>query len=128
TQIHRSDTSQPFAQTAEILVGFLKQGKIRAIGVSNYSPQQMDAFRKAAPIHTAQPPYNLFERAIERDVLPYCREHSIAVLAYGPLCRGLLSGRMRPDTKFPADDVRSVDPKFQPPRYAEYLEAVARLN
>jgi len=127
-QNHWPDTSQPFEQTAEILAGFLKQGKIRAIGVSNYSPQQMDAFRKAAPIHTAQPPYNLFERAIERDVLPYCREHSIAVLAYGPLCRGLLSGRMRADTKFPADDVRSVDPKFQSPRYAQYLEAVARLD
>jgi len=127
-QNHWPDTSQPFEQTAEILAGFLKQGKIRAIGVSNYSPQQMDAFRKAAPIHTAQPPYNLFERAIERDVLPYCREHSIAVLAYGPLCRGLLSGRMRADTKFPADDVRSLDPKFQSPRYAQYLEAVARLD
>ena len=127
-QVHWPDVSRPFEQTAEVLAGLLKQGKIRAIGVSNHSPQQMDAFRKAAPIHTAQPPYNLFERAIERDVLPYCRDHSIAVLAYGPLCRGLLSGRMRSDTKFGNDDVRSADPKFQQPRYAQYLEAVARLD
>ncbi|MBV9610538.1 MAG: aldo/keto reductase [Acidobacteria bacterium] len=127
-QNHWPDTSQPFEQTAEILAGFLKEGKIRAIGVSNYSTQQMDTFRKVAPIHTAQPPLNLFERAAERTILPYCRENSIAVFAYGPLCRGLLSGRMRPDTKFSGDDVRNVDPKFQPPRYAQYLEAVSRLD
>ena len=127
-QVHWPDTSTPFEKTAEVLAGLLKQGKIHAIGVSNYSPQQMGAFRNVAPIHTAQPPYNLFERAIEREVLPYCRKNSIAVLAYGPLCRGLLSGRMRPETKFVGDDVRNADPKFQPPRYAEYLEAVSRLD
>lgn len=127
-QVHWPDTSVPFEQTAEALLGLLNQGKIRAIGVSNFSAQQMDEFRRTAPIHAAQPPYNLFERAIERDVLPCSHKHSIAVLAYGPLCRGLLSGRMRPDTKFGDDDVRNVDPKFQPPRYPEYLEAVSRLD
>jgi aryl-alcohol dehydrogenase-like predicted oxidoreductase len=70
----------------------------------------------------------VFERDAEREVLPYCRAHQVAVLAYGALCRGLLSGRMREDTRFGENDVRLEDPKFQPPRYAQYLEAVVRLD
>jgi len=106
----------------------LEQGKIRAIGVSNFSPEQMDAFRAVAPLHSNQPPYNLFERQIEQDILPYTRRNSIGTLAYGALCRGLLSGKMRPDSEFSGDDLRKVDPKFRPPRYAQYLKAVERLD
>lgn len=127
-QIHWPDTSVPFAETAEAMNSLFKAGKIRAIGVSNYSPQQMDEFRKIAPLHTVQPPYNLFERGIERDVLPYARQHEIAMLMYGPLCRGLLSGRMHPDTKFEGDDLRKADPKFKQPRFGQYLEAVRKLD
>jgi transcriptional regulator with XRE-family HTH domain len=103
-------------------------GKIRAIGVSNYSPEQMAAFRATAPLHTAQPPYNLFERDIEHDVLPYCRQHGILTLTYGALCRGLLSGRMSAETQFQGDDLRRLDPKFRAPRFAQYLTAVERLD
>jgi aryl-alcohol dehydrogenase-like predicted oxidoreductase len=106
----------------------LRAGKIRAIGVSNFSPLQIEAFRKIAPVHTAQPPYNLFERASENDVLPYCRDKNIVTLAYGPLCRGLLSGRMTRQTQFARDDLRKNDPKFQDPRFAQYLRAVERLD
>ena len=74
---------------------YYNQGKIRAIGVSNFSVGQMDRFRRVAPLHVLQPPYNLFERGIEADLLPYCRENKIAMFGYGALCRGLLSGRMR---------------------------------
>jgi aryl-alcohol dehydrogenase-like predicted oxidoreductase len=80
------------------------------------------------PLHTVQPPYNLFEREIERDVLPYAREANLSAFAYGPLCRGLLTGTMRPDTKFTGDDLRLSDPKFQPPRFAQYLSAVQQLD
>jgi aryl-alcohol dehydrogenase-like predicted oxidoreductase len=103
-------------------------GKIRAIGVSNFSPAQMDAFRKVAPLHTVQPPYNLFERAAEKSVLPYAREQGLTALTYGVLCRGLLSGKMSADTKFSGDDLRRVDPKFTQPRYPQYLSAVRRLD
>jgi aryl-alcohol dehydrogenase-like predicted oxidoreductase len=103
-------------------------GKIRAIGVSNFSPAQMDAFRKEAPIHTSQPPYNLFEREIERDVLPYAERNGITTLAYGALCRGLLSGKMSLRSTFTGDDLRRTDPKFQSPRFAEYLAAVDALE
>ena len=84
-----------------------------AIGVSNFSPSQIDEFRAVAPLHAAQPPYNLFERAIEQDVLPYCREHHMAMLAYGSLCRGLLSGKMTSESRFSGDDLRKGDPKFR---------------
>ena len=116
------------SETADAMATLFKQGKIRAIGVSNFSPEQMNEFALVAPIHTAQPPYNLFEREIEKDVLPYCARKGIAVLAYGAICRGLLSGRMNPDTKFEGDDLRRTDPKFQSPRFGQYLEAVRLLD
>ena len=88
----------------------------------------METFRAVAPLHVVQSPYNLFERAIEKDVLPYARRQGLTVLAYGALCRGLLSGRMRRDTRFLGDDLRQTDPKFQPRRYQQYLDAVAALD
>ena len=127
-QVHWPDHSVPIDDTAETLARLFRAGKINAIGVSNFSPAEMDVFRSAAPLHTAQPPYNLFERAIEADVLPYCRNKRITTLAYGSLCRGLLSGRMNMDTRFAGDDLRRNDPKFQVPRFAQYLHAVDRLD
>jgi aryl-alcohol dehydrogenase-like predicted oxidoreductase len=79
-------------------------------------------------LHVLQPPYNLFERGIEADLLPYCRKNKIATLGYGALCRGLLSGRMNPETVFDGDDLRRSDPKFLEPRFAQYLAAVAKLD
>jgi aryl-alcohol dehydrogenase-like predicted oxidoreductase len=127
-QYHWPDTAVPFEEQAALMEELRHAGKIRAIGVSNYTAEQMDAFLQTAPIHTVQPPYNLFERDAEKGVLPYARDHKIGVLAYSPLCRGLLSGRMTAQTKFPADDVRLEDPKFQPPRFAQYVAAVNELN
>jgi len=127
-QIHWPDPLVPIEETAAAMHQLYKQGKIRAIGVSNYSLEQLNLFRQAAPLHTAQPPYNLFERGVEKDVLPYCRSHGINTLTYGSLCRGLLSGKMNVNTQFSGDDVRKIDPKFQQPRYAQYLKAVERLD
>ncbi|MBE9076828.1 aldo/keto reductase [Romeria aff. gracilis LEGE 07310] len=127
-QVHWPDPLVPFAETAEVLNELYEAGTIRAIGVSNYSPEQMDAFRQAAPLHSAQPPYNLFERAIDDDIRPYCLEQGIALVTYGALCRGLLSGKMSQERNFNGDDLRNSDPKFQPPRYEQYLAAVERLD
>jgi aryl-alcohol dehydrogenase-like predicted oxidoreductase len=127
-QVHWPDTLVPIDDTAEAMARLYRAGKINAIGVSNFSPAEMDIFRSAAPLHTAQPPYNLFERAIEADVLPYCRANGITALSYGSLCRGLLSGRMSAGTQFDGDDLRRHDPKFQAPRFAQYLQAVERLD
>jgi aryl-alcohol dehydrogenase-like predicted oxidoreductase len=127
-QVHWPDPLVPLDETAEAMHQLYERGLIRAIGVSNFSPAQMAAFRSVAPLHTAQPPYNLFEREAEEEVLPHCRRHGIATLTYGALCRGLLSGRMRPDTLFEGDDLRRTDPKFVAPRYTQYLRAVAMLE
>jgi len=127
-QVHWPDPLVPVEETAETISLLYRQGEIRVIGVSIYSPEQMERFRAAAPLHTDQPPYNLFERQIEQDVLPFALQNGISTLTYGSLCRGLLSGKMKLDTQFDGDDLRKVDPKFQPPRYAQYLQAVERLD
>ena len=127
-QVHWPDPLVTIEETADAMHQLFAQGKIRAIGVSNFSVVQMERFRRVAPLHVLQPPYNLFERGIEADLLPYCRENNIATLGYGALCRGLLSGRMRPDTVFDGDDLRRTDPKFVAPRFAQYLAAVDKLD
>jgi aryl-alcohol dehydrogenase-like predicted oxidoreductase len=127
-QVHWPDPKVPMAETAKAMRDLFEQGTIRRIGVSNFSVTQMEAFRRVSPLHVVQPPYNLFERAIEAEVLPYCKKNGIATFGYGALCRGLLSGRMRADTKFEGDDLRLHDPKFQAPRFAQYLAAVKRLD
>ena len=127
-QIHWPDTAVAFEQTAETLERLKQEGKIRVAGVSNYTPEQMGTFQKGTALGVCQPPFNIFERAIESDILPYCREQGIATLTYGALCRGLLSGKMNRDRQFPGDDLRNVDPKFKQPRYDQYLAAVEKLQ
>jgi aryl-alcohol dehydrogenase-like predicted oxidoreductase len=126
-QVHWPDPLVPVEETAGAMLELYEQGKIRAIGVSNFSVAQMERFRRVAPLHVLQSPYNLFERDIEAEILPYCRANRIVTLGYGALCRGLLSGRMQADTTFDGDDLRSMDPKFQPPRLTRYLAAVEQL-
>ena len=128
-QVHWPDPLVPIEEVARTLRELYEQGKIRAIGVSNYSPEEMARFEAIAPIHTIQPPYNLFEREIERDVLPYALGHRITTLTYGALCRGLLSGAMNAGRLFAKDDLRKTsDPKFQQPHFAEYLNATSKLD
>jgi aryl-alcohol dehydrogenase-like predicted oxidoreductase len=128
-QVHWPDLETPIAETAACLETLRREGKIKAIGVSNYSPRQMDVFRAAAGLDAVQPPYNLFEREIEADVLPYAAgEANLVVLCYGSLCRGLLAGKITKDTVFTGDDLRRIDPKFQSDRRAQYLRAVSDLT
>lgn len=127
-QVHWPDESTSFEETALELVSLLESGKIHAIGVSNFSIEQMRKFLEFAPIHTLQPPYNLFERSIEKEVLPFTEKLDIVTLAYGSLCRGLLSGKMKADRQFTGDDLRKNDPKFQEPKFSQYLKAVAALD
>src|SRR5437773_3080511 len=79
-QVHWPDPLVPIEETAEAVQTLFDQGKIRAIGVSNFSVAQIERFRRVATLHVAQPPYNLFEREIERELLPYCRQSSLATL------------------------------------------------
>ncbi len=126
-QVHWPDPDR-IEETAVAMRRLFEAGKIRAIGVSNFSPVQMERFAAVAPLHAVQPPYNLFERAAERDVLPYAVTHGMTSLTYSALCRGLLSGRINESTQFAGDDVRREDPKFQQPRFGQYARAVKRLD
>ncbi len=106
-QVHWPDPNTPFEQTGEALDELREEGKIAHVGVSNFSAEQMAELARSCPVETVQPPYHLFRREIERDVLPYAREHDIGVLVYGPLAHGLLTGAMDADTTFAKDDWRS---------------------
>jgi aryl-alcohol dehydrogenase-like predicted oxidoreductase len=127
-QVHWPDPLVSIEETAEAMQTLFEQGKIRAIGVSNFSVAQIERFRRVAKLHVVQPPYNLFEREIEAELLPYCHGSGLATLTYGALCRGLLSGKLQEDANFAGDDLRLIDPKFRAPRYAQYLAAVRRLD
>jgi aryl-alcohol dehydrogenase-like predicted oxidoreductase len=127
-QVHWPDPRTPYEETAQALVELQRAGKVRALGVSNYSIHAMERFKSIAPLASAQPPLNLFERDAQDDVIPWCAEHGVATLVYGALCRGLLTGTIDERTTFPGDDLRKTDPKFLPPRFAQYLEAVRRME
>ncbi|MCC5832335.1 MAG: aldo/keto reductase [Chlamydiales bacterium] len=127
-QIHWPDPQTPFEESAEAMQHLLREGKIGAIRVSNFTAPMMEEFSSFAPLSTLQPPYNLFEREIEKSEIPYCRKNGVAVLGYGALCRGLLSGRMHEGRRFEGDDIRKIDPKFQQPRFSQYLDCVKKLE
>jgi aryl-alcohol dehydrogenase-like predicted oxidoreductase len=133
-QVHWPDTVTPIEETATELAKFVAEGKVRALGVSNFSVKQMEEFGRIAPVASNQPPFNIFEREIEHvhdgaeAVLLWCAKHGVAVLTYSSLCRSLLAGRVKRGMKFEAGDVRSVDPKFIEPRFGQYLDAVERIG
>jgi aryl-alcohol dehydrogenase-like predicted oxidoreductase len=126
-QVHWPDTLVPVEETAGLLADFQREGKVRALGVSNFNIAQMRAFQSAAPLVSNQPPYNLFERDIDTEILPWCERNQVAVLTYSSLCRSLLGGRLTRGMKFPEGDIRLADPKFQEPRFSQYLNAVEKL-
>jgi len=126
--IHWPDPLEPFAETAKVLGQFLKEGRIKAVGVSNYAPEQIQAFRQGGPVHIVQPPYNMFEREIEAELMPFCHKNHLHLMTYGALCRGLLSGKVSADRSYEGDDLRNYDPKFKQPRLNQYLDAVQRLD
>jgi len=108
-QVHWHDPDTPIGQTAEIMHKFYQEGIIKAIGVSNYSVAQIKEFMEYAPIHSLQPPYSMFDRAIEEDIIPFCIENSISIITYAPLYSGLLTGKFfLDDTKIPGDINRKM--------------------
>jgi aryl-alcohol dehydrogenase-like predicted oxidoreductase len=127
-QVHWPDPNVPFAETAAALDALVEEGKIRHVGVSNFDAAQMAEFARTRPVETLQPPYHLFRREIEAEVLPYAREHDIGVLVYGPLAHGLLTGALDEETKFAPDDWRSGAPFFEGESYRHNLRAVGELQ
>ena len=127
-QIHWPDRKTPFAETADALSTFVREGKTRYVGVSNFSAADLAEMGRYRRIDTLQPPFNLFRREFERDALPYCREQEMGVLVYGPLAHGLLSGRMTANPKFPTGDWRSTSPIFRGDTLRTNLAVVDRLR
>jgi len=126
--VHWPDPTRPMTETARVMRELHEQGTVKAVGVSNFTPDQMHRFRAECPLHLCQPPYNIFERDIEADIKPYCERHDIVLMTYGALCRGLLSGKMQAGQTFFGDDLRQHDPKFRGPRFAQYLAAAEKLE
>jgi aryl-alcohol dehydrogenase-like predicted oxidoreductase len=127
-QVHWPDPEVSFAETAGALEQLVEEGKIRHVGVSNYSTSQMAAFARTRPVETLQPAYHLFRREIEGDIAPYALEHDIGLLVYGPLAHGLLAGTMDERTTFADDDWRSQSPLFQGDTFRRNLGTVRELE
>jgi aryl-alcohol dehydrogenase-like predicted oxidoreductase len=111
-QTHWQDPTTPIAETMETLLALKREGKIRAIGVSNATSQQMEEYRALGALDSDQESYSMIDRGIEADQLPYCRKHGIAVLAYSPMARGLLTGKIPPERTFAPGDHRATNPLF----------------
>lgn len=118
----------PIAETMSALNQLKQQGKIRAIGVSNFSRAQLEEASLHGRIDSLQPPYSLFWRQVERDAMPYCIEHNISILAYSPLAQGLLTGKFGPGHKFDPADNRAKNKLFQGQNYERASVALEKLR
>jgi aryl-alcohol dehydrogenase-like predicted oxidoreductase len=127
-QVHWPDPRTPAAETGAALSELVDERKIRYVGVSNYDVDQLEQLRRFVKVDTVQPPYHLFRQDIDVDLLPYCAERGIGVLAYGALAHGLLSSSMTPDTSFAAGDWRSHSPDFTGDAFTANLAVVAELD
>ena len=127
-QVHWPDPDTPLKETTGALRELRDEGKIRHVGVSNFGVPELEEFERTLPAETVQPPYHLFRRDIEEDVLPWCRERDVGVLVYGPLAHGLLSGRMDADWRPTEGDWRNGSPLFRGDAFRRNLEVVDELR
>ena len=120
---------QPIAETAAACAALLKAGKIRAIGVSNFSVAQLEEWRATGvPLHSVQPPFSILRPAVKETVLPWCAAHGVGAISYSPLFRGLLFGSWSRDKSFPADDARSTHKDYAGARFQRHLDAVDEIR
>ena len=120
-QQHWPDVTTPIAETMEAVQRLIEQGKVRAVGVSNYSVAQLEEAEKTLTLASNQVPYSMLRRDIEKEVVPYAQQHNQGILVYSPLQLGLLTGKMKPGQHFDASDLRSTNKLFKP-------EAVTKVN
>jgi len=127
-QCHWRDHTTPVAETMEAMDKLLKDGKIRAAGVSNFTVEEIEAACKVVPLASDQPPYSMVRRGIEADVLPHCREHGVGVIVYSPLQLGLLTGKLTMDRRFPDSDQRAKSPYFRPDNRRKVIAFMEQLR
>ena len=126
--LHAPDPAIPIEESAAGFRRLLDQGKIRAAGVSNASPEQLRAFHAVCPISAFQPAYNMIMRQIESDTLPWCREQQVSVVVYWPLMKGLLAGKLAREHRFDPRDGRAKYPMFQSPEWERNQDFVDALR
>jgi aryl-alcohol dehydrogenase-like predicted oxidoreductase len=129
-QIHWPNPEEDIEEGWEALAELKEEGKVRHIGVSNFDVSQMERTQKIAPVETLQPPYNMLNRGVEEEILPYCAEQDIGVIVYSPMRSGLLTGKMTRERvrSLPSDDWRRNSSDFQEPRLSKNLEQVKLLE
>jgi aryl-alcohol dehydrogenase-like predicted oxidoreductase len=129
-QIHWPNPEAEIEEGWETLARLREEGKVRYIGVSNFSVPQMERVARIAPITSLQPPYSLLNRAVEKEILPYCQKHGIGVINYSPMQSGLLTGAMTREriASLPADDWRRNSAQFKEPNLSRNLELVELLR
>jgi len=129
-QVHFPDPDTPISETAEVMRGFYQKGVIKAVGVSNYSVEQMREFMKYCPLHSCQPQYSMFVRDIENDIVPFCLDKKIAIISYAPLYSGILTGKFFfTETKIPDDVNRKMKRKdLEEPRFSINKDTLFKLK
>jgi aryl-alcohol dehydrogenase-like predicted oxidoreductase len=115
------------AESAGAIKRLIDEGKVLAAGASNMNVAELEAFARECPLSAFQPPYNMLQRQIEADTLPWCRERGVAVLVYWPLLKGLLAGKMRPEQTFDNDSRRKY-PQYQGEEWTKNLALVEKLR
>ncbi len=126
--IHWPDATVPFADSMEAMLDLRAQGKVRFVGVCNYSVEQMEASLEAGQFTVSQPKYNMLASDAEKDILPFCKEHGIGVMGYSTLASGLLSGHYSESTAFGEDDWRTRYGPFKGPELRRQVAIVERLK
>jgi aryl-alcohol dehydrogenase-like predicted oxidoreductase len=127
-QIHWPDTTTPVSETMEALELLIRKGKIRAGGVCNYSMDLLKESMRSLQIASNQIPYSMVNRDIENDIVPYCIDNNIAILAYSPLQRGLLTGKITPGYYFNPGDNRPSTIYYQEPNLSNILNLLVELK
>ncbi len=127
-QIHWPDSSTPIEESWQAMAHLKKQGKVKAIGVSNYSLEQLKRVQAIYPVDSIQLPYSLIRRGIEKDILPFCQKNQIGVIVYSPLERGLLTGKVTPKRLFDHDDHRAQYPLFSLDNREHVLQLLEQIR
>jgi aryl-alcohol dehydrogenase-like predicted oxidoreductase len=129
-QIHWPRPNEDIEEGWSALSELKEEGKVRHIGVSNFNVSQMERAQRIAPVETLQPPYNMLNRGIEEEILPYCAKQDVGVIVYSPMRSGLLTGKMTRERvqNLPSDDWRRNKSDFQEPRLSKNLELVELLR
>ncbi len=126
--LHAPDPAVPIADSAGALAGLLAAGKTRSVGVSNVSLPQLEQFAAVCPVTACQPKYNMLQREIEAEILPWCQQHGVSLVTYWPLMKGLLAGKLPRDHKFDPADGRAKYPMFQGEEWQKNQDLVDALR